>query len=86
MVVGWNERFRFFLGCSSQELKVIRVAGTNGKDSCSSFIASILISMGLKVGTYNSPQLFDIRERIKINGEMILLQWLLIIFCAIILI
>lgn len=63
--------FDFFLGCPSQKLKVIHVAGTNGKGSCSSFIASILISMGLKVGTYNSPQLFDIRERIKINGEMI---------------
>lgn len=60
-----------FLGCPSQKLKVIHVAGTNGKGSCSSFIASILISLGLKVGTYNSPQLFDIRERIKINGEMI---------------
>lgn len=63
--------FDSFLGCPSQKLKVIHVAGTNGKGSCSSFIASILISMGLKVGTYNSPQLFDIRERIKINGEMI---------------
>lgn len=63
--------FDSFLGCPSQKLKVIHVAGTNGKGSCSSFITSILISMGLKVGTYNSPQLFDIRERIKINGEMI---------------
>lgn len=63
--------FDSFLGYPSQKLKVIHVAGTNGKGSCSSFIASILISMGLKVGTYNSPQLFDIRERIKINGEMI---------------
>lgn len=60
-----------FLGSPSQKLKVIHVAGTNGKGSCSSFIASNLISIGLKVGTYNSPQLFDIRERIKINGEMI---------------
>nr|MBP7472947.1 hypothetical protein [Prevotella sp.] len=63
--------FDSFLGCPSQKLKVIHVAGTNGKGSCSSFIASILISMNLKVGTYNSPQLFDIRERIKINGKMI---------------
>lgn len=63
--------FDSFLGCPSQKLKVIHVAGTNGKGSCSSFVTSILISMGLKVGTYNSPQLFDIRERIKINGEMI---------------
>lgn len=63
--------FDSFLGSPSQKLKVIHVAGTNGKGSCSSFITSMLISMGLKVGTYNSPQLFDIRERIKINGEMI---------------
>lgn len=63
--------FDSFLGYPSQKLNVIHIAGTNGKGSCSSFIASILISMGLKVGTYNSPQLFDIRERIKINGNMI---------------
>lgn len=60
-----------FLDNPSKKLKIIHVAGTNGKGSCSSFIAAILISHGLKVGTYNSPQLFDIRERIKINGEMI---------------
>lgn len=63
--------FDSFLDNPSQKLKVIHIAGTNGKGSCSSFIASILISMGLKVGTYNSPQLYDIRERIKINGKMI---------------
>lgn len=59
------------LGSPSKKIKVIHVAGTNGKGSCCNFIAAALIATGLKVGTYNSPQLFDIKERIRINGEMI---------------
>lgn len=60
-----------YLGSPSQKLKVIHIAGTNGKGSCCNFIATALIANGFKVGTYTSPQLFDIRERIRINGELI---------------
>ena len=60
-----------YLGSPSQKLKVIHIAGTNGKGSCCNFIAAALIANGFKVGTYTSPQLFDIRERIRINGELI---------------
>ena len=49
----------------------IHVAGTNGKGSCSHFLASILQEAGYKVGLYTSPHLVDFRERIRINGEMI---------------
>ena len=51
--------------------KSIHVAGTNGKGSTSSMIASILQEAGYKVGLYTSPHLKDFRERIRINGEMI---------------
>jgi len=53
------------------KFKSIHVAGTNGKGSTSSMIASILQEAGYKVGLYTSPHLKDFRERIKINGEMI---------------
>jgi dihydrofolate synthase/folylpolyglutamate synthase len=53
------------------KLKSIHVAGTNGKGSTSSMIASILQEAGSKVGLYTSPHLKDFRERIRINGETI---------------
>jgi dihydrofolate synthase/folylpolyglutamate synthase len=49
----------------------IIVAGTNGKGSTSSMIASILRESGRRVGLYTSPHLVDIRERWLIDGEMI---------------
>lgn len=54
-----------------KKIKAIHVAGTNGKGSTSSFLASILQEAGYKVGLYTSPHLKDYRERIKINGKEI---------------
>ncbi|ALU24737.1 bifunctional folylpolyglutamate synthase/dihydrofolate synthase [Myroides odoratimimus] len=56
------------LGNPQDSLKTIHIAGTNGKGSTSSMIASILQEAGYKVGLYTSPHLKDFRERIKING------------------
>jgi dihydrofolate synthase/folylpolyglutamate synthase len=53
-----------------KKIKTIHVAGTNGKGSTSSFLASILMENGLKVGLHTSPHLKDLRERIVINGRM----------------
>jgi dihydrofolate synthase/folylpolyglutamate synthase len=53
------------------KFKSIHVAGTNGKGSTSSLLASVLQEAGFKVGLYTSPHLKDYRERIKINGEVI---------------
>lgn len=53
------------------KFRSIHVAGTNGKGSTSSMIASILQEAGYKVGLYTSPHLKDFRERIRINGKMI---------------
>ena len=51
--------------------KSIHIGGTNGKGSCSHMLSSILQEANYKVGLYTSPHLFDFRERIKINGDMI---------------
>jgi dihydrofolate synthase/folylpolyglutamate synthase len=56
------------LGNPERKIKTIHVAGTNGKGSTSSMIASVLQEAGYKVGLYTSPHLKDFRERIKING------------------
>ena len=52
-------------------LTCIHVAGTNGKGSVSSTLASIFQEHGFKTGLYTSPHLKDFRERIRINGNMI---------------
>ncbi|MTG99158.1 bifunctional folylpolyglutamate synthase/dihydrofolate synthase [Myroides albus] len=59
------------LGNPQENIKTIHIAGTNGKGSTSSMIASILQEAGFKVGLYTSPHLKDFRERIKINGQEI---------------
>lgn len=59
------------LGHPELGFKSVHVAGTNGKGSTSSMIASILQEAGYKVGLYTSPHLKDFRERIKINGQEI---------------
>ncbi|MBN8147864.1 hypothetical protein J0J24_24320, partial [Vibrio vulnificus] len=59
------------LGNPQKEIQTIHIAGTNGKGSTSSMVASILQEAGYKVGLYTSPHLKDFRERIKINGEEI---------------
>ncbi len=60
-----------YLGNPEKVIKTIHIAGTNGKGSTSSMIASVLQEAGYKVGLYTSPHLKDFRERIKINGEEI---------------
>ena len=52
-------------------LKCVHVAGTNGKGSTCSLIASVLQEAGYKVGLHTSPHLKDFRERFRINGEMV---------------
>lgn len=49
------------------KLKVIHIAGTNGKGSVCSMLANILKCAGYKTGLYTSPHLVEYTERIKIN-------------------
>ena len=51
------------------KLKVIHVAGTNGKGSTSTTISDMLIADGHKTGLFTSPYVIDFCERIQIDGE-----------------
>lgn len=53
-----------------ETMRIIHVAGTNGKGSVCAFLQSVFLSAGYKVGTFTSPHLIDIRERFCVNGEM----------------
>lgn len=53
------------------KIKIIHIAGTNGKGTVANTIAAALMQNGLKVGLFTSPWLFDYREQIQINGEYI---------------
>lgn len=54
------------LGHPWKKFKSVHVAGTNGKGSVSSMLASALSANGMAVGLYTSPHLVDFRERIKV--------------------
>ncbi|WP_300459724.1 folylpolyglutamate synthase/dihydrofolate synthase family protein [Desulfobacula sp.] len=54
-----------------QNYHVIHVAGTNGKGSTATYIASILQKAGFKTGIYTSPHLVRFNERIAIDGQPI---------------
>ena len=56
------------MGQPQNDLKLIHVAGTNGKGSTSAIIANILYSAGKKVGLFTSPHLVRFNERIQINN------------------
>ncbi|MFW6158731.1 MAG: bifunctional folylpolyglutamate synthase/dihydrofolate synthase [Planctomycetota bacterium] len=53
------------------ELDAVHVAGTKGKGSTAAMTASVLGASGRTVGLYTSPHVYDIRERIQVNGEWI---------------
>ncbi len=59
------------IGNPENNFPSIHIGGTKGKGSIASMLNYALNSLGLKVGLYTSPHLFDIRERIKINNELI---------------
>ena len=52
--------------------RVIHVAGTNGKGSVCAMIDSICRAQGYRTGLFTSPHLVTFRERIRIDGEMVL--------------
>ncbi len=56
------------LGDPQNDLQFVHIAGTNGKGSVASYIASILEHAGYRIGRYVSPTVYSYRERIQING------------------
>jgi dihydrofolate synthase/folylpolyglutamate synthase len=61
------ERF----GNPQKGLPFLHVAGTNGKGSTATMLASVLQDAGYNVGCFTSPFIYDFRERFCINGQMI---------------
>lgn len=59
------ERVLAHLGHPQNRIKTIHVAGTNGKGSTCSLLASIYTHAGYQTGLFVSPHLVDIRERIQ---------------------
>lgn len=62
----WEE-----LNFPGKTIPTIHVAGTNGKGSTAHVIASGMKEMGLRVGVFSSPHLFNFRERAKIGTELV---------------
>ncbi|MGB2757656.1 MAG: folylpolyglutamate synthase/dihydrofolate synthase family protein [Acidimicrobiia bacterium] len=60
-----------YLGSPELDLDGIHITGTNGKTSVARMVTSLLIASGRSVGTYSSPHLERVNERIAINGEPI---------------
>ena len=59
------------LGSPHEQVPCVQIAGTKGKGSTSTMLASMLQASGCAVGLYTSPHLSDLRERITVNGSMI---------------
>lgn len=57
------------IGHPERKMKVIHVAGTNGKGSVCAFLSSMLTAGGKKCGLFTSPHLVKINERFQINNE-----------------
>lgn len=64
-------RLMELLGNPQDKLKIIHIAGTNGKGSTSNMLHDVLCAAGYKVGLYISPFLEEFTERIQINKEQI---------------
>lgn len=60
------------LGDPQQDLKVVQVAGTNGKGSTTLMLARILSAAGYRTGRYTSPHLHSYRERFEIDDRVIM--------------
>jgi dihydropteroate synthase len=66
-----TRRLLDYLGAPEEDLRVIQVAGSNGKGSTARMVESVLREAGYDVGLYTSPHLDDIRERVRIDGRKV---------------
>lgn len=66
-----TKRFLKKLGNPQKDMKIIHIAGTNGKGSVCAYLCSVLKEAGFLTGMFTSPHLVDIRERFRIDAEMV---------------
>lgn len=59
------------LGDPQHDVPVIHITGTNGKGTVAAMVTSLLVAHGLSVGTYTSPHLERLNERISRDGRPI---------------
>ncbi len=59
------------IGSPDRRMKIIHVAGTNGKGSVCAYMRSILEEAGYTVCVFTSPHLVDVRERFYLRGRMV---------------
>lgn len=59
------------MGEPDKAMKIVHVAGTNGKGSVCAYLTSIMKQAGYRVATFISPHLMETRERFLMDGEMI---------------
>jgi len=69
--IGGIRKFLRKIGNPQDNLKIIHVAGTNGKGSVGAMISSSLKEAGYTVGMFSSPHLVTLQERFRINGRKI---------------
>lgn len=65
------QRVLELLGDPHRSARVIHVTGTNGKTSTARMIETLILSAGLRVGTFTSPHLHSVTERIRLDGQSI---------------
>ena len=59
------------LGSPEEEMKIIHVAGTNGKGSVCAYLCSMLAEGGYSVGMFTSPHLVEMRERFRTDKGLV---------------
>ena len=64
-----TKSFLEYLGNPQENLKVIHVAGTNGKGSVCAYLDGMLRSEGKRTGLFTSPHLVKLNERIAVDGR-----------------
>ncbi len=64
-------RLMALLGNPQDRMKIVHIAGTNGKGSVLSYLSWIFRAAGYRVGTYSSPAVFHFREQFLVDGQAI---------------
>ncbi len=65
------EKLLLYLDNPQKNLRIVHIAGTNGKGSTAAMLAETLINAGYQCGLYTSPYIERFNERIRINGVQI---------------